>query len=692
MIPFSAMKITRYLLVVLFALCFQTMSLAQSNCYETQRNKGIQLYNQGDYTAAYKNFEAAKYCADLPSNNDLDSWMEKCVIVVRLSVKRLVFDAVGGDEQCVEVSSNAKSFRVGSTPDWCTVTQQGKQLNVFCADNFTLASREAKIPIISGGKTVYLDVVQNSADLEMDFDPESIVFSSQPETQQVIVTTNTSEWSVESAPSWIISDRKEDTLVLVCTKNASPNIRNAEVVINASGQRFPLPVRQLPGDTIVDVDNKELVFPNESKIDRFHVVSNMPGWKVEASDNWLQVYTKNDSVMVIARENMSVFSRHGYVRVSSGKHYCDVLVHQAPFVSKFEMPESELQGIAPSSKESILVNSIPSDLVVYVDDSIRRTTPFEYHVDYEHHSLLNGFERREYLFNEKQQDIVFKPGLRFANITFTSPKNIGLRTGFVSANHFGAYCHFQASRPVVKEFILDSISSNGYHFMVGPVYQPIPYLGVYAGVGCGIYEGATSFGTVIAPEIGLDYELGLMGFFKNAMVSMGFRTSQWGNDSKRTAFVLGIGGYLKRYYDPEFGYCSSDSRRWWSLNYMTRPTENGKGVMFGDLGKKTTRAYIKAMYLQPTDSIKNVDANVGLVFSPVNGIIDMCMGVGVEVNVQRMEKRFQGIGAEVGFILNVWRFPITVMLHESNLFVEPRLFLDFGIGFHFGEFNRCSYK
>ena len=114
--------------------------------------------------------------------------------------------------------------------------------------------------------------------------------------------------------------------------------------------------------------------------------------------------------------------------------------------------------------------------------------------------------------------------------------------------------------------------------------------------------------------------------------------------------------------------------------------------MFGDLGKEKLRAYLKAMYLHPLDSIKSVDASAGVVFTPVNGIIDLTLGVGATVNVQGLDKPFQGINAELGAILNLWRFPVTFMLHEANLFGERHLYVDFGVGFHLGEFNRFSYK
>ena len=133
--------------------------------------------------------------------------------------------------------------------------------------------------------------------------------------------------------------------------------------------------------------------------------------------------------------------------------------------------------------------------------------------------------------------------------------------------------------------------------------------------------------------------------------------------------------------------------------------------MVGDLGSRKVRAYIKALYLLPEPSmdlpteqpaervadsvkIRNLEGSAGILFTPVNGLIDLCVGVSAAMNITGLEKRFQGLGVEVGTILNIWRFPITVFLHESDIFGERHLCVDFGFGFHLGEFgkSKCSYQ
>ena len=677
------MKTLRGLWIALFLLCCHAVLFAQSNCYETQRQKGIQLYNQGEYSAAYKNFETAKLCTDLPSNNDLDSWMEKCVIHVRLSVKDLVFEATDAEPQCVDVSTNAKTYRVGSTPDWCSISQQGKTLTVVCRDNMEVASRSAKIQITAGGKSAFLEIFQRSADVALSMDPEELSFSSSEEKRFVLVRSNVTNWQVASTPSWIVAEKHADSLLLTASKNSSALARDAQVMVSVMDEQFVLPVRQYPGDTVISTNVKELRVPSEANTTSFAVSSNMQGWTVDSSEPWMKLSIRQDSVIVSLEKNYSVFSRHGRIVVRNGRRSSEIVLHQYPNVSNFVMPPSELKDMTTSDRETVQVTSFPSELRVYVDDSIGYRTPFSLPVDYEHHSLLMGFERREYFFNDKLEDVSFSPGFRFASFTYAVPKTVGLMTGFVGSKSVGAFSHFQLSGKAPSGFADDTIGQGGYHLSIGPVYCPLPYLGIYAGIGCGIHNGYTRFG--------FDWEAGVMGFYKHVMLSMGVNSYGTGPGVRHTGFMIGVGGYLKQYYDTRFGYCGSDSRRWWSVNYVFRPAENGHGVMFSDLGAGRVRAYLKGMYLQP-DTCQNVDMSVGVVFTPVNGIIDLCVGAGSELNVKGMDKRFLGVGAEVGVILNIWRIPITIMAHELDIFGDRRMCFDFGFGFHFGDFKRSSYK
>lgn len=685
-------------LIALF-LCQMVVFAQNYDRYKYFHEEAVKLKNEGKLNEAKEKFKRIWVICKggIPEDNDLDKMIRECT-TISFSENNLQFEAKGNQTKQVNILVNADSFKVRSSMEWCKVAKKGKTISVSCERNDAPTSRNASVSVSADGKIVSFDVLQLGGQLEFEARPNEVHFSKESEIVGISIATNADSWGVESAPGWIDYQISDSMLYMQSMQNDRAYVRKDTLYVVVLDELFPIAVSQAASDTTIFTDKKELVLPSSATEERLMVRSNLNGWKVLSSDDWIQVQTEADTVNVIIQENNSLFSRHGWLRLELGKKTCVVPVHQFAHTSALPELTSEIKSDGFSNRGSVAVKSMPSDLKVTIIDDAGETsvryTPFDIPVDYGHYSLQMGFERREVFANDQQEDVVFKPGLRFATLTWAPMTDVGLMSGFVGANSWGAYAHFQAHTPFVGSF--DNSEDRdlaGYSLIVGPVFRPnkFPYLGAYVGVGIGGY--------ILAPHIGFDYEAGLMGFYKNVMISMGFHTSQVFPTERSTAFVMGVGGYLKRYYDSDLGYCASDSRRWTSVNYVFRPSEHGKGFMVGDLGDTKVRGYIKALYLplgMSTDSImvRNIELSTGVVFTPVNGLIDLCAGVSVAANITGLERRFQGIGMEVGTILNIWRFPITVIFHESDILGERHLCVDFGFGFHLGDFgkSKCSYQ
>ncbi len=68
----------KYLLSI-FLLLTITFSVDAQNCYTAGRSNGIANYNQEKYKEALNSFAVAlNNCPDVPTNNDLKSWIKKC--------------------------------------------------------------------------------------------------------------------------------------------------------------------------------------------------------------------------------------------------------------------------------------------------------------------------------------------------------------------------------------------------------------------------------------------------------------------------------------------------------------------------------------------------------------------------------------------------------------------------------------
>ena len=681
------------LLTVLVVLLCQLAVIAQNyDRYNYFHEEAVKLKNEGKLAEAKEKFKKIKVICKggIPDDNDLDKMIRECT-TISLSESNLEFEAYGGRPKNVTVKVNASTFKASSNSKWCKVGKKGNVVSVSCENNDNPNPRSASVSVMADGKIVSFGVYQLGGRLEFEAIPDSVHFSSLSDTVGISIFTNADSWRVDSVPDWIEYQSSDSALLLRCIPNNHVEMREATVYIAVADDWFPIFVSQAQSDTTITVNKEELVFPCVEAENLLMVGSNFNNWQVLTSSDWILASVNKDSVKVQVRQNESLFSRHGWVKIGFGNRFCKVLVHQYAFASEVPVLKSEISNDG-ESKGSILVKSIPSELkVTIIDDGEEasvRYTPFDLPIDYGHYSLIMGLERREVFANERQQDVLFKPGLRFATITWSPKTTFGMMSGYVGTQSWGAYAHFQANTPLVTNFSGED-QLAGYSMTFGPVFRPngFPYVGAYAGVGIGGY--------VAERRIGLDYEAGVMGFYKHFMLTMGFHSTRISPMVKSTQFMLGMGAYLKRYYDAQLGYCSSDSRRWVSLNYVFRPAENGKGFMIGDMGKNKVRVYLKALYLPTVNSsdslaIRNVEGGLGIVFTPVNGLIDMCIGASGAVNITGLKDRFQGVGIEVGTILNVWRFPLTVFLHESDLFGERHLCVDFGIGFHLGEFERSK--
>lgn len=686
------------LTIIAVLLCYMAVDAQNYDRYNYFHEEAVRLKNEGKLNEARDKFKRIKEICKggIPIDNDLDRMIRECT-TLSVSENGLQFDAAGGQTKNVTVRTNADYFRVSSGSAWCKVMKKGDVVSVSCETNIQPDVRKANVVVAADGRTVSINVSQLGGRLEFEANPDTVSFTKYGETKGVAIYTNASSWLVEPAPNWI-ECRKNDTMLFI---KSSPNplaeAREATLIVNVFEEKFPIVVHQAESDTMFSFSKEELVLPCSDSEDFLKVESNCGQWEVSTPDNWIDVSANQDIVMVHVLPNESPFSRRGTISIGAGHRLFEVPVYQYAFMSKKPVLKPEIDDEGSANQGMIAVTSIPDNLKVTIvndlGESSVRYTPFDMPVDYSHYSLKMGLERRELFTNEQQRNVQFKPGLRFATITWAPKASVGMMTGFVGSKSWGAYAHFNANTPIVKAF--DSIGSglSGYNLTIGPVFRPnkFPYVGAYAGIGMGAYSGL--------PHYGLDYEAGVMGFYKNLMLTMGFHTSRLNAEVQHTSFALGLGGYLKRYYDSSLGYCASDSRRWFSLNYVSRPAVNGKGVMIGDLGKEKLRAYLKAMYLpdtQASDSldIKNIEGGAGILITPVNGLIDVTLGVSATANLSGLEERFQGMGVELGAILNVWRFPITVMLHESDLLGDRHLYVDFGIGFHLGEFkkSKCSYQ
>ena len=75
-------------ILLIIAILFLPLIVVGDDCYTRTRQKAIDAYNRGEYDYAKGLFQSAKEdCIETPTNNDIDSWINKCSSAKREQTK-----------------------------------------------------------------------------------------------------------------------------------------------------------------------------------------------------------------------------------------------------------------------------------------------------------------------------------------------------------------------------------------------------------------------------------------------------------------------------------------------------------------------------------------------------------------------------------------------------------------------------
>lgn len=588
---------------------------------------------------------------------------------LRLSEDSLYF----GPEQSrdsIFITTNSVQWEFRDVPQWVSLYKRNNILYVACVKNRVHESREADITIYTNELTRNLHIYQDIGRAVLRSYLSDMIFESKRDSIMRVVETNVTNWEITTSDEWIAAYEKADTLVVVCEENTTPVSRYGMVTIKAFDQQMDFKVVQKSHVTEITVPDGGLVIEASGGTMSVPVGLDGETWSCSTDADWLNVSCSESFIVVECAANDSV-ERHCSFNVFTDVKSKKVNVTQKGLV---DMPYE------------IIIDSKPSGGKLFVDGENIGRTPVKVAVDDSVHFVKFGREKRAYVFNKQQKPIEFNTGLRFLSATI-SGETMGMMTGFVGVKRWGGYTHFQLSVDN-RDINPDNGKIPVYTLSFGPSYEIKPWMSVHGGAGASLVNdtSAMKFGGVA--------ELGLMFYYKHVFLSGGLQVYNIGNDKQRFDFLMGLGVYFNRYYAKDYGYRAVSSRYRWSINYMYNAVTNGHGVMFGDIGKGTVRAYIKTMVEQPDKDIKRYDAGLssGVVLTALPGYADFLFGVGYQASSVEDVISTKGIEAELGITFNVWRFPLTAMMRYCEIEQDTRyLCVDFGIGFSFGEFGK-KYK
>lgn len=612
---------------------------------------------------------------------------------LRLSQDTLYFESEQSKDS-IFVTTNSLEWDFMDVPHWLSVYKRNNVLAVTCLKNRVHRSREGDIVVYTGDLTKTLHVFQEEGKTVLKSLKNNIEFEARHDSAIRIIETNVTNWDIVTSDSWISAYEMGDSLVVICEANPWPVSRYGSVNITAYDEKMSFEITQKSHESRILVPKDDVVMESFGGSMAIPVGNDADTWTCASNDDWLSVTHSDDAVLLECTAN-EMSDRTGSFIISTDTKTFKVNV---------------LQKGTVNALPAIVIDSKPSWALVYINDKKAGRTPLKIAADDSVRVVRLGREQYSYLCNSQAGNLQFNTGLRYLEVTMSS-ETYGLRSGFIGVKKWGGYNHFQLR---LNSWDMSSSSEKSplYIMTLGPTYEIMPWMSAYVGLGA-MFSNDTLRNEQINEnkpiqrnslsdvKVAVEGEVGLMFYYKRAFASLGMQINNIGLDKQYVDFSAGLGMYFNRYYDKNHGYCATRSRKWWSLNFIYNPGRNGYGFMFSDIGKNNLRYYIKAMSEWfRYDTIAGEDPNVetltideinpgltaGFVFNIMPGYIDILMGGGYQVSVVSGSFETKGVQAEAGFVLNVWRIPLTVMMRCCEVEKDTRyMTVDFGVGFSFGE-------
>lgn len=246
---------------------------------------------------------------------------------VSMETDTLYFENTAGAYELKLVSE--ASWTAYASHSWLEVSPDSGQagesvIRISALENYSIYDRTGYV-YIRTGDVDKVEIPVHQGGLYLEFNEESLSFSSHSGEQTVGISTNAS-WTIESCPDWITVSEQSGSGsrdVIVKVKD-NPNLtsRKATIVVTHVGL-------DLSSKLIVNQDAKEFSYGTVSTFECsdkaqklvVNVMSNGT-WEVISNDAWLTVspvsMTGSSELLIIVEENVTDSSRTGSVTLTIG--------------------------------------------------------------------------------------------------------------------------------------------------------------------------------------------------------------------------------------------------------------------------------------------------------------------------------------------------------------------------------------
>jgi len=224
------------------------------------------------------------------------------------------------ESKTLSVSTNAQSWKVSSSPDWCTTSgKTAKSVTINATMNPSYENRSGTIVLeTNDGKTMSVYVSQSGKERPyITANPKSINLNYIGGEREISISTNSESWKISSKPDWCTIYKALESLTINVSKNESYEFRNGVVELETSdGISISIYVSQSgKGRPYIRTNPTSLIFYEyKGGQNDISISTNSESWKVLTKPDWCEISNSSVSTATInVSGNNSYDSRSGNI-------------------------------------------------------------------------------------------------------------------------------------------------------------------------------------------------------------------------------------------------------------------------------------------------------------------------------------------------------------------------------------------
>lgn len=171
--------------------------------------------------------------------------------------KNNIYRRSSGGNEYINVNTNSNTYTIDSLPTWCNMQKYDSYFVINCSINYQTTSRNGFFNVKAGDKKIRVNIYQEGgitqeSESNLNVSKKNLDFSKNGGNENIVVTTNNNNFSIELIPSWCKFQKISNNIIITCLQNNTNKPRSDWFKITSGNKEVKVYVNQQASGTNQD--------------------------------------------------------------------------------------------------------------------------------------------------------------------------------------------------------------------------------------------------------------------------------------------------------------------------------------------------------------------------------------------------------------------------------------------------------